>query len=416
MLLIRNIGKLITPEGDGPRAGKAQGEVRVYENASVLVDETVIAIYENGVVPHAPAYEIDAHGGLVTPGLVDCHTHLVFGGWRQHELPMKLRGATYLEILEAGGGILDTVRSTRAADEDALYERSKDFLYEMSHLGVTCCEAKSGYGLDLDTELKQLRVIKRLNETQPVTVVSTFMGAHAIPPEYNGDGDAYVDFLIERLLPVVRDEGLAEFCDVFTETGVFSAEQSRRLMVAAKELGFRLKIHADEIDAIGGSELAGELGAVSAEHLIAIDSHGLDALAKAGTVAELLPATSHFLNKPFAPARALIEREIPVAIGTDFNPGSCPSLNLQLAMNLGCTKYSMTPEEILTAVTLNAAAAIGHAGSMGSVEVGKEANLLIWNADDIDSICYRFGSNLVTKVIKGGKIVRRKHDPYEFEC
>lgn len=415
MLLIRNIGKLITPEGSSPRCGKAQGEVRVYENAAVLVDDTILGIYENGELPHAPAYEIDAGGGVVTPGLVDCHTHLVFGGWRERDLAKTIRGVSYQEILASGGGILDTVRSTRAADEEKLYERSKAFLEEMALLGVTCCEVKSGYGLDLDNELKQLRVIKRLNDTQPVEVVSTFMGAHAVPPEYAGNGDAYVDFLIDTLLPAVAEGGLAEFCDVFTDTGVFSAAQSRRLMEAAKKLGFRLKIHADEIDAIGGSELAGEMGAVSAEHLIVIDEKGLGALAAAGTVAELLPATSQYLGKPFAPARAMIERGIPVAIGTDFNPGSCPSLNLQLAMSLACNKYRMTPEEILTAVTLNAAVALGHAETKGSIEVGKDADLAIWDADDLDNICYRFGSNLVTKVINGGKIIRRKHEPYEFE-
>ena len=302
---------------------------------------------------------LDAEGRFCTPGWVDAHTHLVFGGWRQHEIPLKLKGASYLEILRAGGGILDTVRQTRALSEDALFTRARGFLGEQLALGVTATEAKSGYGLDLENELKQLRVMARLKSEAGADVVPTYLGAHAVPPEYAGNADAYVEFICADVLPRAAKEKLANFCDVFCETGVFSAAQSRRVLETAKSLGLGLKIHADEIDSIGGAELAGELGAVSAEHLIAASDAGITALAAGGVTACLLPGTSLYLDKPFARARDMIERGVAVAVASDFNPGSCPSLNLQLCANLAYLKYRMTPEEILTALTLNAASAIG---------------------------------------------------------
>ena len=407
--LIYNIGTLQTPLGSFPHAGAAQGENRKYHNAAVLCEGGVIrAVYENGALPEVSAdtQTIDAQGRLVTPGLIDAHTHLVFGGWRQNEIPLKLKGAGYLDILRAGGGILSTVRATRKASEEELFEKSRAFLDELMAQGVTSAEIKSGYGLDMETELKQLRVIKRLNEAHPMDAVATYLGAHAIPEEYALRSGEYIDFIISDMLPEIKRQGLAEFCDVFLETGVFGVEESRRLLTAAREMGFGLKIHADEIDELGGSLLAGELGAVSAEHLIATGERGMEALARGGVIAALLPCTSLYLNKSFARARDMISRGIPVAVATDFNPGSCPSLNIGLCMTMAYLKYRMTPEEILSAVTVNAACAVNRGGSTGTIEPGKKADMVIWNAEDMEMLCYRMGSNLAGTVIKNGAIVK----------
>lgn len=408
MLLIKNIGILQTATGSESARGAKQAENKKLKNAAVLIEDGIIReVFENGALPAiTPDTEvIDAQGCLVTPGLIDCHTHLVFGGWRQNEIPLKLRGATYLDILRAGGGILDTVRHTRAASEDELFEKSKGFVEEMLRGGVTTVESKSGYGLSLEHELKQLAVNRRLQESCESDIVSTFLGAHAIPDEYQGRGDAYIDYLCEEVLPVVAEQKLAEFCDVFCEDSVFDVPQSRKILLEAQKHGLRSKIHADEIEAIGGAQLAGELGAITAEHLIATNEEGMAEMAKGGVTAALLPATSFYLNKTFAPAKRMIELGIPVAIASDFNPGSCPSLNLQFAINLGYVKYRMLPEEVLTAVTLNAACAIGRGETLGTIEPGKQADLVLWNAPDFEMICYRFGSNQVKNVIKKGKLV-----------
>ena len=415
--LIKNIGCLQTPVGSYSHKGSKQGLNEKYPNATIAIEDGIIkaittdgkAINGFGALPGEESdYDevIDAEGKLVTPGLFDGHTHLIFGGYRQHEIAMKLAGADYLDILRAGGGILDTVRKTREASFEELYDKSAAFLDEMLDFGITGCEAKSGYGLEPESELKMLEVIKALDEKHAMDVVPTFMGAHAVPPEYEGRGDDYIDMMCDELMPEVRRRGLAEYADIFCEDSVFNAAQSRKYMEKAAELGFGLKIHADEIEAIGGSQLAGEMGAASAEHLIAIEEDGMDSMAKGGTTAMLLPATSFYLGKTYAPAKRMIEKGIPVAIASDFNPGSCPSLNLQLAINLGCLKYRLTPEEVLTAVTLNGAAVIDMADKVGSVEPGKQGDLVIWDAPDLDYICYRLGSNLVKSVIKCGEVVR----------
>lgn len=408
-LLIKNIGTLQTPVGSYSHTGEKQGENVKMKDAALLIEDGIIKeICENGKLPDGAQDAdtiIDAEGKLVTPGLVEGHTHLVFGGYRQNEIPMKLKGATYLDILNAGGGILDTVRHTRQASFEELYDKAFDFLDEMMALGVTTCEAKSGYGLDLDNELKMLKVVKTLDENHPMDMVSTFMGAHAIPDEYKGKADEFIDLLCNEMIPEVKKQKLAEFVDVFCEDSVFDVPQSKKYLECAKKHGFGLKIHADEIEEIGGSELAGEMGAISAEHLIAIGEKGMDSMAKAGTTAMLLPATSFYLGKTFAPARRMIELGIPVAIASDFNPGSCPSLNLQFAINLGYLRYKMTPEEILTAVTINPACAIGRGQEVGTVETGKQADLVIWDAPNMEMLCYRFGSNLAMQVIKKGILV-----------
>ncbi len=404
-LLVKNIGMLATPEGKDARRGADQGQIRLLPDAYVLMTDGLITEVGTGDKTVPGAEVLDAGGALVTPGLVDAHTHLIFGGWRQNELGLKLHGASYLDILSMGGGILSTVNATRAATEKELYDKAKEALDEMLSLGITTVEAKSGYGLDMDTELKQLRVIRRLNEEHPMDLVPTFLGAHAVPKEYKEDRAGYIRLLCEEVIPAVAGEGLAEFCDVFCETGVFSAEESKAILEAGKKWGLIPKIHADEIDPIGGSQLTAEVGAISAEHLIVCPPEGIAAMAKAGTVACCLPATSFYLGSTFAPVRDMVNAGVPVAMATDFNPGSCPSLNMQFVINLGCLKYRLTPEEVLTAVTLNAAAAINRADSIGSLEPGKLGDLVIWNAPDLNYICYRMGSNLVKTVIKKGNIL-----------
>lgn len=408
--LIYNIGMLATPEGRGPRCGEKQGEIRILKDAWILVGKDgIIHDLGEGEVPRDYLRDCnrveDAEGRLVTPGLVDAHTHLIFGGWRENELAMKIRGYSYMDIKAAGGGIASTVRNTRIATEEELAQKGREALAAMLEMGTTTCEAKSGYDLTSEGELKMLRAIRSLQGTQPVDVVATFLGAHDIPEEYADDHEEYIRILCEEMMPAVVKENLAEFCDVFCEDKHYTAEESRRILEAGQRLGLPAKIHADEIEAIGGSQVAGEIGAISAEHLIVCPDEGIASMAKGGTVAVCLPMTSFYLNASFARARDMITAGVPVAIATDFNPGSCPGLSLQLAMNLGCYKYRLTPEEVLTAVTLNAAAAINRAGTVGSIEVGKQADLVIWQADNLNYILYRFGSNLVKQVIKKGKVV-----------
>lgn len=410
ILLVKNIGLLQTPVGSFSHRGKAQGENIKLKDAAVLaVDGMIAEITCGGELPKRAAEAdevIDAGGGLVTPGLVEGHTHLVFGGYRQSEIPLKLKGAGYLDILRAGGGIMDTVRKTRAASFEELKDKTEGFLNEMMSLGVTTCEAKSGYGLEPETEIRMLEVLKALNESHPMDIVPTFMGAHAVEEKWKGREEEYIELCCNEMMPYIREHGLAEFADIFTEDSVFNVEQSRVYMEKARQLGFGLKIHADEIEAIGGSVLAGEMKAVSAEHLIVIDDAGMKSLSKGGTTAMCLPATSFYLGASFAPVRRMIDEfEIPVAVASDFNPGSCPSLNMQLVINLAYLRYKMTPEEILTAVTINPACAVNRGELVGTIEVGKQADMVVWNAPDMEMLCYRFGSNLALHTIKKGKLV-----------
>ncbi len=399
---------LATPTGNFACKGADQGRVKIINDAYVAVGEdgNILSVGTGEVPENLLCAEkiVDAEGKLVTPGLVDAHTHLIFGGWREHELALKLRGVGYLEILAQGGGILSTVRKTREASVEELTEKGAKVLKTMLSQGTTTCEAKSGYGLDLETELKQLQAIARLNETQAIDLVPTFLGAHALPEEYKEDREGYIRLLCDEMIPRVAEEKLAEFCDVFCETGVFTAEETEQILNAGLRHGLPAKVHADEIDPIGGSVIAGKIGAVSAEHLICTPDEGIEAMAKSGTVAVLLPATSFYLDKTFARAKDMMAAGVPVAVATDFNPGSCPNSSLQTSMHLACYKYRMTPEEVLTAVTLNAAAAIRRADRVGSVEEGKMGDLVIWDAENLDYIFYRFGSNLVKTVIKKGVV------------
>lgn len=403
-VIVTNIGILATPQGSGPKRGPEQGNIQILKDAWVLMEDGVIVQVGSGPAPAADQ-TIDAQGNLVTPGLVDAHTHLIFGGWRQHELALKLHGKTYLEIQNAGGGIQSTTNATRRASEEELAEKAARALDEMMGFGVTTCEAKSGYGLATEHELKALRVIRNLNDRHAMDIVATFMGAHLVPAEYKADREAYIRLVCEEMMPLVKEQGIAKFCDVFCEADTFTVEESRQVLEAGLKYGLRPKIHADEIETIGGSVLAGELGAISAEHLIVCPPEGIESMARGGVVACLLPATSFYLGAVFAPARDMINAGVPVAMASDFNPGSCPCLNLQFVINLGCLKYRLTPEEVLTAVTLNAASAIDLADKVGSVEPGKLGDLVIWDAPDLDYICYRMGSNLAKTVIKKGVVV-----------
>ncbi|MDR1801818.1 MAG: imidazolonepropionase [Lachnospiraceae bacterium] len=401
-VLIHNIGLLATPMGDKALCGKAQGDISFTEDAWIAIEGEKILAVGSGIAPRCDE-KIDAEERLVIPGLIDPHTHLVFGGWREHELSDKLRGIPYLEILKNGGGILSTVRDTRIATEEELTEKATDILLGMLKKGVTTCEAKSGYGLSLEAEIKQLNVLRKLCEIQEVELVSTLMAAHATPPEYKDDTQGYVDFIIDRIIPVVAEKELAKFIDVFCESGVFDSAQTEKLLKAGKEYGLLLKCHTDEINDIGGTSLAASLGAISCEHLIKCTDEGIEALSNNGTIGVLLPATSFYLGADFAPARKMIENNVPIAIGSDFNPGSCPMSSLPLAMQIGCYRYRMTPEEVLSAVTINAAAAIGMADKLGSIEPGKQADLVFLDADNLDYIFYRFGENFVSDVIKKGR-------------
>jgi imidazolonepropionase len=403
--LIINIGQLATSLGSKAQKGREMNEVFIRDNAAVgITDGKISYVGASKGAPEAKEY-IDAENKLVTPGLVDGHTHLVFGGWRQNELTLKLNGASYLDILKAGGGILSTVRSTRAESKEELFKKAKNLSHDMLLHGTTTIEAKSGYGLNLKDEVKQLEVVKALNEQTELDFVPTFMGAHTVPEEYKGRPLEYIDFVCNDVMPVIKERNLAKYCDVFCETGVFDTTLSEKLLIRARSLGLGVKIHADEIDPIGGGELAGRIKADSAEHLIAATDEGIRLMAEGSVIGVLLPATSFYLDKPYARAQDMINAGMAIAAASDFNPGSSPSFNMQFVMNLCCLKYRLTPGEALCAVTLNAAAAIGLAANTGTVELGKNADILIWNAPDLNYVYYRYGNNQVDRVMKNGNVI-----------
>ena len=415
-LIIKNIDNLITLKGPNrPRIKKEMKEVNIINNGVVAIKEDKIIYVGEGELPNNIETDestiiIDGCGKTVTPGLIDPHTHLVHGGSRENELAMKLNGYGYLDILEAGGGIHSTVKATREASFNKLYEKAKKSLDIMLGFGVTTVEAKSGYGLDdFETEIRQMEVAKKLNEDHPIDIVSTFMAAHAIPPAYKENPRGFIDLIIEKMIPYVKEKDLAKFIDVFCEKGVFSVEESREILEAGKRHGLFLKIHADEIEPLGGAELAADVNCVSAEHLVAASDEGIKRMAAENVVAVLLPATSFNLQSgKFAKARQMIEEGVAVALSTDYNPGSSPTENMQLVMSFASLIMKLTPEEVITAATINAAAALKLEEKIGSIEVGKKADIVIFDAPNLNYIIYHFGINHTDSVIKNGKLVYKK--------
>lgn len=414
-MLIHSISQLLTLPG-GPQRGHELGRLGILEDAAVLTEGEVIAAVGpsrelRAAYPHEPA--LDAGGCVVMPGFVDPHTHLLWAGDRAAEFELRLKGATYLEILAAGGGILSTVTATRAASLEALLAGARPRLRSMLAHGTTTAEAKTGYGLDLATELKMLEALLLLDEEGPLELAVTFLGAHAVPPEFKDDSQGYVEGLIKEMLPTVRrwwDENASgkplPFVDVFCETGAFSLAQSHQILEAARQLGFPLKVHADEFDNLGGTRLAVESGAASADHLVAVSPEDIAALAQSGTVAVTLPCTPFGLAESrYAPAEAILEAGGLLALATDLNPGTAWCESMQFAIALACRYMRLTPAQAIAAATINAAAAIGRADRVGSLEPGKQADLIILDIPDYRHVGYRFGTNLVSKVIKKGRVV-----------
>lgn len=409
-LVITN-ANIYTPVGTAGKRGAEMGDILHIEKGGIIIEDGIIRwVGPESEMPEPEGHVrdevyMDALGRAVLPGFVDSHTHLVFGGYRPEEFGWRLKGDTYMSIMERGGGIQSTVNATRAASAEELREKAEWYLDEMSAMGVTTVEAKSGYGLDTETEERMLRVIKGLAEDpeRKVDVVSTFLGAHAVPKEYKGRTAEYVDLIIKEMLPRFRD--MAEFCDIFTEKNVFELEDSRRLLEAAREAGYKLKMHADEIVSLGGAELAADLHAVSADHLLHVSDEGIRRMAESGTVATLLPLTAFALKEEYAPARKFIDAGCAVALATDLNPGSCFSGSIPLTIALACIYMKMSVEETLTALTLNGAAAIDRAARIGSIEAGKQGDVVILHFDTLDALPYYVGMNCVDVTIKNGIIL-----------
>ncbi len=411
LTIFRHASQLVTVN---PSASSRENPLAVIEDGTLVVKEGVIVWLGKDVdlpdkfTSDTKATNIDMRGKILLPGLIDSHTHPVFAGNRAKEFEMRLQGKSYVEIAEAGGGIANTVRSTREASEDELYTLAQKRLNTMLSFGVTTLEAKSGYGLDKESELNALRAIARLKKSQPQTIVATYMGAHDFPPEAKNDPQAqanYVDQLCEHDIPEVAKLKLADCCDVFCETGYFSVVQSRRVLETAKRHGLKLKIHSDEFNAIGGTELAGEVGALSADHLLHVTDSGMSALKENKVVATLLPGTAFYLDVPYAPARKLLDAGVTVALATDFNPGSCMTENLQWMMTLGCLKMKMMPAEAIQGVTLNAAKALGLDSDRGSLDVGKRADITVFDVTSYQELLYHYGVNFLTDVFIEGKLV-----------
>ncbi len=410
-MFIKNILQLVTVASGGKRikVGAEMNELDILHNAGVLC--------ENGMISWVGAMDdwkrtlpddiaiIDASGKVVLPGFVDSHTHMMFAGNRAEEFALRSQGATYQQIAEAGGGILNTIKHVRSATKRDLKKQTLRYMNDMMRHGTTTVEIKTGYGLDMDSEVKMLEAINELRDEEMITVVATFIGAHAYPPEYKQEKRAYVELLLRKMIPYVGQRKLAAFCDVFCERSYFELEESEQILNEGKKWGMQPKVHADELTPLGGAELAARVGAVSADHLEHISEAGVRALRDAGVVATLLPGVSFFLNHGYADARALLDNGVGVAIATDFNPGSCMSYSMPMMMTIACTQMKMSPEEALVASTLNGAAALNLSSSVGSIEVGKKADMIIADVPDYRYLAYHFGTNHITSTIKNGTIL-----------
>jgi imidazolonepropionase len=417
-IVLSHIGQLATLAGhsSAPKAGESLHELSIIEDGAVAIrDGKIVSVGPTKEVmsglseePLLPAIEFP--NMLAIPGFVDSHTHLVFGGSRENDFAMKLAGKSYMEILEAGGGILNTLKATRAATREELYSNSFSYAESMLSNGTTTIEAKSGYGLDVENEVKMLQAIETLREKMPLEFVSTFMGAHALPPEYKDRVGNYVDLVIDEMIPAVAERNLAEFCDVFCEEGVFSVQQSREILEAAQAKGMKLKVHADEIVQLGGAGLAAEVGAISADHLLMSSDDDLEAMSKAGTIATLLPGTAFSLDTAYADARKMIEMGLPVVLATDFNP-NCANESMFFTIALACYKMKMQPREAISAATINGAHALGRGDTVGSIEIGKRADILVLDCPNPEYLSWRFGVNLVHTVVVNGQVVHTKLGP-----
>ncbi|NOY22629.1 MAG: imidazolonepropionase [Acidobacteria bacterium] len=407
---ITNIREIVTPVCPDVAVGTDMDKLTVYTDSDIILSNGII----ESIVPrnrHEPPINrvLDAENAVVIPAFVDPHTHMVFGGTREDEFNLRIQGEKYMEIAAMGGGINSTVRATRNENEDTLFEHALQNLHDMIAYGTATFEIKSGYGLDTETELKQLRVIKRLQKSQSVDIKATFLGAHEIPPEFRDRKEDYIKLLCEKMLPAVKEQGIAEYCDIFCETGVFDIEESRRILNRAKELGFKLRVHADELTPLGGGELAAELGAASADHLVHVTRAGIDKMVQAGVVFDMLPGTTFFLmSDHFAPAGDILAANGILALSTDFNPGSSYTHSMPMVITLACLKMGLTIEQSINAATINGAYSLGLQDKTGSIHKGKQADLTFLDAPSYKFLVYNFGVNRVSAVMKKGEFIFQK--------
>ncbi|RLE21514.1 MAG: imidazolonepropionase [Acidobacteria bacterium] len=407
---ITNIREIVTPVGSRVAVGADMDKLSVLTHSDIILsDGNIESVIPRNQEEQGIKHVIDAEGAVILPAFVDPHTHLVFGGTREDEFNLRIRGKKYMEIARMGGGINSTVRATRSESEDTLFEHAVRNLRDMVAHGTATFEIKSGYGLETETELKQLRVIKRLQESEPVDIKATFLGAHEIPPEYQGRKKDYVNLVCEDMLPAVKEQGIAEYCDIFCETGVFDIDDSRKILNRAKELGFKLRIHADELTPLGGGELAGELGAASADHLVHVTKAGIAKMVQAGVVFVMLPGTTFFLmSDKFAPAGKILEAGGILALSTDFNPGSSYTHSMPMVITIACLRMGLTIEQGINAATLNGAYSLGLQNVTGSIHPGKQADLIFLDAPSYKFLVYNFGVNRIRAVMKKGQFIYQK--------